>query len=100
MHKLEHHVRRRLSARAAAVASAATVGALALAGAVTPGTAFAARSGQASAAAPSDPSSGRQLGNGITHVVQIVFDNVHFFRDNPNVPSDLQLMPSLLQFIA
>jgi hypothetical protein len=41
---------------------------------------------------------GCQLGNGITHVVQITFDNVHFFRDNPNVPSDLQLMPSLLSF--
>ena len=32
-------------------------------------------------------------------MVQLVFDNVHFFRDNPNVPSDLQLMPSLLNFI-
>ena len=27
-----------------------------------------------------------------------MFDNVHFFRDNPNVPSDLQLMPNLLNF--
>jgi hypothetical protein len=40
-----------------------------------------------------------QLGNGIKHVVQITFDNVHFFRDNPNVPSDLELMPNLLHFI-
>jgi hypothetical protein len=39
------------------------------------------------------------LGNGVKHVVQIMFDNVHFFRDNPNVPSDLQLMPNLLHFI-
>jgi len=39
------------------------------------------------------------LGNGIQHVVQITFDNVHFFRDNPNVPSDLQLLPNLLNFI-
>jgi hypothetical protein len=39
-----------------------------------------------------------QLGNGVKHVVQITFDNVHFFRDNPNVPSDLQLMPNLLSF--
>jgi hypothetical protein len=39
------------------------------------------------------------LGHGIKHVVQISFDNVHFFRDNPNVPSDLQLMPNLLHFI-
>jgi hypothetical protein len=39
-----------------------------------------------------------QLGNGVKHVVQITFDNVHFFRDNPNVPSDLELMPNLLGF--
>src|SRR5215471_13807814 len=39
------------------------------------------------------------LGNSVKHVIQITFDNVHFFRDNPNVPSDLQLMPNLLQFI-
>ncbi len=39
------------------------------------------------------------LGNGVSHVVQLVFDNVHFFRDNPNVPSDLELMPHLLNFI-
>jgi hypothetical protein len=42
--------------------------------------------------------SGCQLGNGVKHVVQITFDNVHFFRDNPNVPSDLELMPNLLGF--
>jgi hypothetical protein len=39
------------------------------------------------------------LGNGVKHVVEITFDNVHFFRDNPNVPSDLELMPNLLNFI-
>jgi hypothetical protein len=39
------------------------------------------------------------LGNGIQHVVNIMFDNVHFFRDNPNVPSDLEMMPHLLHFI-
>ena len=39
-----------------------------------------------------------RLGNGIKHVVQIGFDNVHYFRDNPDVPSDLQLMPNLLNF--
>jgi len=39
------------------------------------------------------------LGNGITHVVQIQFDNVHLRRDNPNVPSDLEQMPNLLNFM-
>ncbi len=42
---------------------------------------------------------GCHLGNGVKHVVEITFDNVHFFRDNPNVSSDLQLMPHLLQFL-
>jgi hypothetical protein len=49
-------------------------------------------------AASDGTASGCHLGNGIKHVVQITFDNVHFFRDNPNVPSDLELMPNLLSF--
>src|ERR1700723_3837384 len=36
----------------------------------------------------------------IKHVVYVEFDNVHFTRDNPNVPSDLEQMPNLLNFIA
>jgi hypothetical protein len=40
-----------------------------------------------------------QLGNGVQHVINIVFDNVHFSRDNPNVPSDLEQMPHLLNFL-
>jgi len=35
----------------------------------------------------------------IQHVIYIRFDNVHFTRDNPNVPSDLEQMPNLLNFI-
>jgi hypothetical protein len=35
----------------------------------------------------------------ISHVINIVFDNVHFARDNPNVPSDLEQMPHLLNFL-
>ncbi len=35
----------------------------------------------------------------VKHVIYIEFDNVHFRRDNPNVPSDLQQMPNLLKFI-
>jgi hypothetical protein len=50
------------------------------------------------AAAGTGAGNGCQLGHGVKHVVQITFDNVHFFRDNPNVPSDLQLMPNLLNF--
>src|ERR1700675_1294230 len=37
--------------------------------------------------------------NRIKHVVHIQFDNVHLRRDNPNVPSDLEQMPNLLNFL-
>ena len=40
-----------------------------------------------------------QLGNGIKHIVYIQFDNVHLRRDNPNVPSDLEQIPNLLNFL-
>ncbi len=39
------------------------------------------------------------LGNGVQHVVILQFDNVHSERDNPNVPSDLEQMPALRNFI-
>ena len=45
------------------------------------------------------PTTTCHLGNGIQHVINIVFDNVHFSRDNPNVPSDLEQMPTLLNFL-
>jgi len=35
----------------------------------------------------------------IKHVIHLQFDNVHFTRDNPDVPSDLEQMPHLLNFI-
>src|SRR5882762_658157 len=40
-----------------------------------------------------------ELGDGVKHVVNVVFDNTHFTRDIPNVPSDLEQMPSLLNFM-
>jgi len=53
-------------------------------------------------AAPAAGASSCQLkspkGN-IHHVIYIQFDNTHFRRDNPNVPSDLEQMPHLLNFI-
>jgi len=35
----------------------------------------------------------------IQHVIYLQFDNTHFLRDNPNVPSDLEQMPHLLSFL-
>ncbi len=32
-------------------------------------------------------------------MIYVQFDNVHFTRDNPRVPSDLEQMPHLLNFI-
>jgi hypothetical protein len=42
------------------------------------------------------------LGNGsgqIKHVIYLQFDNTHFTRDRPDVPSDLEQMPHLLGFL-
>ena len=74
----------------AALVSALGVAVTASAGLASPGHA---------ATAADLSSSSCHLSNGIKHVISIQFDNVHFFRDNPNVPSDLQLMPNLLHFI-
>src|SRR5262245_29697138 len=41
----------------------------------------------------------RSANGDIQHVIYLIFDNVHFLRDNPNVPSDLEQMPNLLNFI-
>src|SRR5216117_4310845 len=41
----------------------------------------------------------QSAGDNIKHVIYIQFDNTHFRRDNPNVPSDLEQMPHLLNFI-
>jgi len=41
----------------------------------------------------------KSAGGTIQHVIFIIFDNVHFLRDRPNVPSDLEQMPNLLNFI-
>jgi hypothetical protein len=39
------------------------------------------------------------LANGVKHVIFIQFDNTHLTRDNPNVPSDLEQMPNLYNFL-
>src|SRR5690348_12228303 len=79
----------------AAASSATLLGTLGLAG-----TSMAATGAADSAAKPAaaTASTSCHLGNGVKHVVTIMFDNVHYFRDNPNVPSDLQQMPNLLKF--
>jgi acid phosphatase len=57
--------------------------------------------GVSEAAKPSPPTnclSGSKDGR-IKHVIYLQFDNVHWRRDNPNVPSDIEQMPHLLDFL-
>jgi hypothetical protein len=64
------------------------------------GTSLAIACGNAQAAAPPQASCHLQsAGNKIKRVVHLQFDNVHLRRDNPNVPSDLEQMPHLLNFL-
>jgi hypothetical protein len=38
-------------------------------------------------------------GGSIKHVIILQFDNVHLKRDNPNVPSDIEQLPALYDFM-
>ncbi len=78
-----------------AAATATLLGAAALAGPVS----SAAAGPPAESAAHPARAATCQLGHGVKHVVSLLFDNVHFFRDNPNVPSDLEQMPHLRNFL-
>jgi hypothetical protein len=39
-------------------------------------------------------------GGEVTHVVQLLFENVHLRRDDQDIPSDLEQMPHLREFLA
>ncbi|MGI8418268.1 MAG: hypothetical protein ACR2P2_19130, partial [Nakamurella sp.] len=82
------------SARRAGLGITLAVGTAAMMSGGFPGSAAAAGLGHGH----QDEASCR-LGNGISHVISLQFDNVHFSRDNPNVPSDLEQMPHLLNFL-
>jgi hypothetical protein len=78
------------------------VGVLLIACLVATGFAAARVQPNGSSAARRLAATGCQLasaGGNIKHVIYIQFDNTHFRRDNPNVPSDLEQMPHLLNFI-
>jgi hypothetical protein len=74
------------------------LGGLVAAGLAAAGTTGPAKS-QAPAAAAADGCQLSSANGNIKHVIYVIFDNVHFLRDNPNVPSDLEQMPHLLNFI-
>ena len=79
-----------------AILAASTIAALATFVAVQGAGARVDANGSAAAATGCQLNSAR--GN-IKHVIYIQFDNTHLRRDNANVPSDLQQMPHLLNFI-
>ena len=54
--------------------------------------------GTASAAAAAPCTLGGKDGK-IKHVIYLQFDNTHYLRDRANVPSDLEQMPHLLNFL-
>src|SRR6185312_1760759 len=54
--------------------------------------------GTVGVAAPQTCQISSPVGN-VSHVVYLQFDNTHYNRDNPNVASDLQQMPHLLNFL-
>src|SRR5712691_12829696 len=58
-----------------------------------------AQTGGAAAASAAPGCALQSAGSAIKHVIYIQFDNVHLTQDNPNVPSDLQQMPNLLNFL-
>jgi hypothetical protein len=70
-------------------------------------TAASAQSGSSGASPPADDQlagTDQRLacagGNGdIQHVIYVQFDNTHLLRDRPGVPSDLEQMPNLLNFM-
>ncbi len=79
------------------VLAANAAAARAVSGSVTRAGAVPVVSSQDSAAAGGLACAG---GDGpIQHVIYIQFDNTHLLRDRPNVPSDLEQMPHLLNFM-
>jgi hypothetical protein len=60
-----------------------------------------ATSALAAPAASPSVASGCRLGpnNAVRHVVYVQFDNTHFLRDRATIPSDLEQMPHLLDFM-
>src|SRR5262249_55219798 len=76
--------------------------AVALSGLVSAQLAQATPKGAAPSVLAQDPASSCQLGangNPIKHIIYLQFDNVHYRRDRANVPSDLEQMPHLLDFL-
>jgi hypothetical protein len=95
-----HRIPRSLAALAGGALSLSLIAAGAAAASPSASAAPAAGAAAASAA-PANSSTTCALGGEgkVKHVIYLQFDNVHYSRDNPNVPSDMEQMPNLLNFI-
>ena len=66
--------------------------------AAAPVSAVVTGAGSANASASGSCQLGTKAGD-VKHVIYLQFDNTHYKRDNPNVASDLEQMPHLLNFL-
>jgi hypothetical protein len=62
-------------------------------------TGVVSRGGATASAGTSAPCQLGSKAGQVKHVIYLQFDNTHFRRDNPNVASDLEQMPHLLNFL-
>ncbi|MBJ7598716.1 MAG: hypothetical protein DLM67_23165 [Candidatus Nephthysia bennettiae] len=82
------------------LSAALAVGCASLTGTALEHQGGAARTGAALGAPPANGvSTTCHLAHGIEHVVYLQMENVHFGRELPAVPSDLEQMPRLLDFL-
>src|SRR6266542_960194 len=79
------------------IAAAAT--AVAIAALIGVQSAVARQDGKPAVAAAASGCALQSARGDIKHVIYVQFDNTHLLRDNGNVPSDLEQMPHLLNFI-
>src|SRR6266536_1707301 len=79
------------------IAAAAT--AVAIAALIGVQSAVARQDGKPAVAAAASGCALQSARGDIKHVIYVQFDNTHLLRDNGNVPSDLEQMPNLLNFI-
>ena len=94
MHQQQRGRPRRLMTRAAAVTGrGALVSALCAVGVSSPAMGSAHTPVARAAAGQHQQAGSCRLGNGNKHVVDLTYDNVHFFRDNPNVLTLSDAMP-------
>jgi hypothetical protein len=75
------------------------VGAVLVAAALAVSPSAAPLVGSVATVAAATPTCSLGANGAVKHVIYVQFDNTHLLRDRPNVPSDLEQMPNLLNFM-